>query len=99
MIRNRTGENGAMAFYVYMLECADKTIYTGYTDDLEKRLAAHNAGEGAKYPRSRRPCNLVYVETYDSKHEALSREWHIKHTMSREDKLKLVEDNKNLLNK
>ena len=50
-----------MTFYVYMLECADRTIYTGYTDDLEKRLAAHNAGDGAKYTRSRRPCNLVYT--------------------------------------
>ena len=83
-----------MTFYVYMLKCADGTLYTGYTDDLDKRLAAHNAGEGAKYTRSRRPCTLVYVETFDSKHDALSREWHIKHTMSRGDKLKLVEENK-----
>ena len=88
-----------MTFYVYMLECADKSLYTGYTDDLDKRLAAHNAGEGAKYTRSRRPCSLVYVETFDSKHDALSREWHIKRTMSRKDKLQLVEDNKNLLQK
>jgi putative endonuclease len=88
-----------MTFYVYMLECADKSLYTGYTDDLVKRLAVHNAGEGAKYTRSRRQCSLVYVETFDSKHDALSREWHIKHTVSREDKLKLVENNKNLLQK
>lgn len=91
--------NGVMTFYVYMLECADKSLYTGYTDDLDKRLAAHNAGDGAKYTRSRLPCSLVYVETFDSKHDALSREWHIKHTMNREDKLNLVEDNINLLKK
>ncbi len=88
-----------MAFYVYILECADKTLYTGFTDDLEKRLAAHNAGEGAKYTRSRRPCRLVYAETFDSKHDALSREWHIKHTMSRKEKLELVEESNNLLKK
>ena len=88
-----------MAFYVYMLKCADGTLYTGYTDDLDKRLAAHNAGEGAKYTRSRRPCTLVYVETFDSKHDALSREWHIKHTMSRKEKLELVEESNNLLKK
>ena len=79
-----------MTFYVYMLECADKSLYTGYTDDLDKRLAAHNAGEGAKYTRSRRPCSLVYVETFDSKHDALSREWHIKQ-LTHEQKRKLVE--------
>ena len=88
-----------MAFYVYMLECADKTLYTGFTDNLEKRLKAHNAGEGAKYTCSRRPCRLVYAEAFDSKHDALSREWHIKHTMSRMEKLGLVEKSKNLLKK
>ena len=80
-----------MTFYVYMLKCADGTLYTAYTDELDKRLAAHNAGEGAKDTRSRRLCTLVYVEAFDSKHDALSREWHIKHTMSRKDKLKLME--------
>lgn len=88
-----------MAFYVYMLECADKTLYTGYTDDLEKRLAAHNAGAGAKYTRSRRPCHLIYAEAFETKHEALSREWHIKHTMSREDKLKMMGESNNILKK
>ena len=78
-----------MTFYVYMLKCADGTLYTGYTDDLDKRLAAHNAGEGAKYTRSRRPCTLVYVETFDSKHDALSREWHIKR-LTRSEKEKII---------
>ena len=88
-----------MAFYVYMLECADKSLYTGFTDDLEKRLASHNAGEGAKYTRSRGPCRLVYAEAFDTKHEALSREWHIKHTMSRNEKLKMIDDSNNTLKK
>ena len=47
---------------VYILRCADGTLYTGSTNDVEKRLAAHNAGRGAKYTRARRPCALVYVE-------------------------------------
>lgn len=81
-----------MPFYVYILECADNTLYTGYTDDLEKRLIVHNAGEGAKYTRSRRPCRLVYSEEYETKREAQSREWYIKHTMNRKDKLKLIEE-------
>ncbi|MBQ8918950.1 MAG: GIY-YIG nuclease family protein [Acidaminococcaceae bacterium] len=79
-----------MSYYVYMLECSDGTLYTGYTDDLEKRLAAHNAGEGAKYTRSRRPCKLVYTEAFAKKNEAMSREWHIKHTLTRREKLALI---------
>jgi len=73
-----------------MLECSDKTLYTGYTDNPEKRLAVHNAGEGAKYTRCRRPCRLVYTEAYEDKKEAMSREWHIKHALSRQEKLELI---------
>ena len=76
--------------YVYLLRCADGTLYCGWTTDLEARLAAHNRGAGAKYTRSRRPVELVYHEEYADKHEALSREWHTKR-MSREEKLKLME--------
>lgn len=79
-----------MSYYVYMLECSDGSLYTGYTDDLEKRLAAHNAGEGAKYTRSRRPCKVVYTEAFAEKNEAMSREWHIKHTLTRREKLALI---------
>ncbi len=74
--------------YVYILCCADDTLYCGWTTDLNKRLSTHNSGQGAKYTRSRRPVELIYVEEYDDRHDALSREWHIKR-MSREEKERL----------
>jgi putative endonuclease len=74
---------------VYLLRCADGTLYCGWTTDMESRLEAHNAGKGAKYTRSRRPVELVYTEEYEDRHEALSREWHIKR-MSRAEKEKLI---------
>lgn len=77
--------------YVYILECADKTLYTGYTNNLEKRLKAHNEGKGAKYTKNRLPVKLVYYEEFDDKKEAMSREWHIKHRLTREEKIKLIE--------
>ena len=76
--------------YVYILRCADNTLYCGWTNDLDARLATHNSGKGAKYTRARLPVELVYFEEYDDKHEAMSREWHIKR-MSKADKMKLVE--------
>ena len=75
--------------YVYLLRCADGSLYCGWTTDLERRLKAHNSGTGAKYTRSRLPVELVYYEEYEERHEALSREWHIKR-MSREEKLQLI---------
>lgn len=72
----------------YILLCADGTLYTGWTTDIEKRLAAHNAGRGAKYTRGRRPVTLLYSEACESKHEAMSREAAIK-KLSREEKLLL----------
>ena len=75
--------------YVYLLRCSDDTLYCGWTTDLEKRVAAHNAGTGAKYTRSRRPVELVYYEAYESRSEALGREWRIKR-MIREEKLALI---------
>ena len=75
--------------YVYLLLCADGTYYCGWTTDLGARLQAHNSGHGAKYTRSRRPVELVYYEEYSSRHEALSREWHIKR-LSREQKIRLI---------
>ncbi len=74
---------------VYLLRCADGTLYCGWTTDMEARLEAHNAGKGAKYTRSRRPVALVYTEEYEDRHEALSREWHIKR-MSRAEKERLL---------
>jgi len=76
---------------VYILRCADGTLYCGWTTDMEARLAAHNAGTGAKYTRSRRPAELVYTEEYEDRHEALSREWHIKH-MTRARKEALIRE-------
>ena len=74
---------------VYLLRCADGTLYCGWTTDMEARLKAHNAGKGAKYTRSRRPVALVYTEEYEDRHEALSREWHIKR-MTRAEKERLL---------
>ena len=64
--------------YTYILECGDGSLYTGWTNDLEKRVKTHNAGQGAKYTRARRPVRLVYFEVFSDKQEAQSREWHIK---------------------
>lgn len=75
--------------YTYILECKDGTYYTGWTNNLEKRLKAHNSGLGAKYTRARRPVSLVYHEEFETKEEAMRREYAIKH-MSREEKKKLI---------
>lgn len=79
--------------YTYMVECSDHTYYTGWTNDLEKRILAHNAGRGAKYTKPRRPVRLVYFEVFDSKEDAMRREWQIKQ-MSRAEKERLLEDTK-----
>lgn len=78
-----------MSNYTYILKCADDTLYCGWTNNLEKRLAAHNAGTAAKYTRTRRPVALVYYEEFETKQEAMSREFHIKR-MSRLEKLALI---------
>ena len=67
-----------MPAYVYILRCADNTLYTGWTNDIDARFKAHNEGRGAKYTRSRRPATLVYLEELPSKSEALRRECAIK---------------------
>lgn len=64
--------------YTYMLQCGDGTYYTGWTNDLDRRLKAHNEGKGGKYTRSRRPVRLVYYEEHETKQEAMRREWEIK---------------------
>jgi len=78
-----------MKFYVYILRCSDGTLYTGFTTDLHRRLTAHNAGKGAKYTRSRRPCEIVYSEEFENEHDARSAEWHIKR-LSRAEKEDLI---------
>ena len=75
--------------YVYLLRCADGSLYCGWTTDLERRLMVHNSGKGAKYTRSRLPVELVYWESFEDRTQALSREWHIKR-LTREEKLQLV---------
>lgn len=77
-------------FYVYILQCGDNTLYTGYTIDIEKRVEEHNAGKGSKYTRSRLPVKCVYTEEYLSKSEALKREREIK-TLTRKQKQALIE--------
>lgn len=76
--------------YTYILICADGTLYTGWTNDLDRRLAAHNAGKGGKYTRARLPVTLAYYEAFETKEEAMSREVKIKQ-LSRGEKLKLIE--------
>ena len=76
--------------YTYILSCADGTLYTGWTNDLDRRLAAHNAGKGGKYTRVRLPVTLVYHEEFDTKEEAMSREYAIKQ-MTRAQKMRLIE--------
>lgn len=76
--------------YTYIVRCSDGTLYTGWTNDLEKRIRAHNEGRGAKYTRSRRPVTLVYKEVFETKEEAMSRECQIKR-LSRSLKLILIE--------
>lgn len=78
-----------MSNYTYILRCADGTLYTGWTNDLEKRLKSHNAGTGAKYTRSRRPVELAYAEEHGSRAEAMRREAQLKR-LTREEKLMLI---------
>lgn len=82
-----------MASYTYILKCSDGTLYTGWTNNLDKRLKAHNNGTGAKYTHSRTPVELVYYEEHDSKVDAMKREYAIKQ-LSREEKMKLIETKK-----
>ncbi len=67
-----------MSWYVYMLRCGDSTLYTGITDDVERRLEAHRSGKGAKYTRGRGPLELVWQEEVPDKSAALRREYQIK---------------------
>ena len=78
-----------MPHFVYIVRCRDKSLYTGYAVDPTARVAAHNAGRGARYTAGRRPVRLVYVEAFESRGEALSREYAIKQ-LSRTEKAELV---------
>ena len=75
--------------FMYILRCRDDTLYTGWTNDLQRRLQAHQSGKGGKYTHARRPVELVYYERFDTKREAMQREWAVKQ-LSREEKLRLI---------
>ena len=78
--------------YTYIVRCKDDTLYCGWTNNLEKRITSHNQGTGAKYTRNRRPVELVYYETFDTKEAAMRREYEIKQ-MSRNQKIALIYKN------
>ena len=72
--------------YIYIVRCKDGSLYTGYAKDIKQRIAKHNSGQGAKYTKIRRPVELVYQEMFNTKSEALKREYEIK-TLTREKKI------------
>lgn len=80
-----------MNHYTYILRCSDSSLYTGYTNDLERRIEKHNKGSGAKYTKGRRPVRVVYAELYREKSPAMSREYEIKQ-LSKSEKEELVGD-------
>ena len=75
--------------YVYILKCSDDSLYTGWTNNLEKRFKAHSTGKGAKYTKARLPVELVYYEEFEDKIEAMKREYEIKQ-LKRKEKLELI---------
>ena len=79
--------------FIYIVECNDNTYYTGWTNDLDKRINAHNLGKGAKYTKYRTPVKLVYFEKCDNKSNALKREYAIKQ-LTRKQKEQLIKDRK-----
>lgn len=88
---DRIGAEGEkMPYFVYMLRCADGTLYTGSAADIDRRAAAHNAGRGAKYTRGRLPAAVVYRESCADRSVALRREAAIKR-LTRQQKLRLIE--------
>ena len=77
--------------YTYIIKCKDNSLYTGWTNNLEKRIEAHNTGKGAKYTKARLPVELVYYEEFETKEDAMRREYAIK-KMTRKEKEKLIGD-------
>lgn len=75
--------------YTYIVKCSDGTFYTGWTNDLTRRMEAHNQGRGAKYTKARRPVTLIYYEIFETKEEAMKREYAIKR-LSRKEKEELI---------
>ncbi|MCR5093513.1 MAG: GIY-YIG nuclease family protein [Lachnospiraceae bacterium] len=84
-------QSSGSAAYIYILRCADGTLYTGWTTDIERRLEEHNSQDrGAKYTRARRPCVLAYSEGFPDRQSAMRREWEIKNRLSRAEKEALI---------
>ncbi len=78
-----------LPYFTYILKCADQSLYTGWTNDLDKRIAAHNARKGARYTRSRTPVELLACWSFATKREAMQREYQLKH-LRRDQKLALI---------
>ena len=87
--RRRKEKEKPSTNFVYILQCRDGTLYTGWTNDIEQRIRAHNSGKGAKYTKGRGPVKLVHLENFPTKEEAMRREWAVKH-MKKEKKLELI---------
>ncbi len=81
----------------YILLTENNTLYCGYTDDVEKRFQAHLDGKGAKYTRANKPVKIVYTKEFNNKSDALKEEYRIKHKLSREEKLKLIQPESEIL--
>jgi putative endonuclease len=84
--------------YFYVLQCKDDTLYAGYTNDLNKRVATHNAGKGAKYTKARIPVKCIYFETFETKQEAMRAEYAFKQ-YTRKQKLDYIGRNLNEVTK
>lgn len=80
-----------MKAWTYILRCSDDTLYTGWTNNIEKRLAAHNRGTASKYTRGRRPVELIFKEEFKTKEEAMTREAKIK-SLKRDEKLLIAKN-------
>lgn len=98
MLFNKTGLPRQLLYiqrrkmnYTYMVKCKDGTYYTGWTTNLDRRIAAHNSGTGAKYTKGRGPVTLAYYEEHEKKTDAMRREWEIKQ-LSRKEKEMLAKD-------
>lgn len=89
MKRKEEASKTERKYYAYILLCADNTLYSGFTTDLKRREATHNNGHGAKYTRARRPVQMVYHETFATKHDAMHREAEFKR-LTREEKIELI---------
>ena len=83
-----------MKFYLYIIETEDNTLYCGIARDVLARFEEHKAGKGAKYTRSHKPKTIVYVDIFEDKSSASKEEYRIKKTLSRSEKLELIQENK-----